>query len=287
RPRRIRQLTPTNTHNPDITEPPTRPFTGQALGLAFTEAALGGGDRVVAVARDISPLADLREAHPGRLMLRSLDVTDRGGVCTLVDEVAAEWGIDIVVNTAGQMLYGMVEEATEEQIRAHLDVNLFGAVWICQAVLPHLRAQGSGRIVNVTSMGAGGGFSAVGFYSAAKSALDSLTEALAMEVEHTGIRVTSLQPGGYATDLFTRGTTATEPDPAYDPVRARLAELWDGVEDPDPATAAPILLELVAADDPPRRLVVGARSLELVEEREAARREERLAWAPLSQKAEG
>ncbi|WP_406016498.1 SDR family NAD(P)-dependent oxidoreductase [Streptomyces sp. NBC_00984] len=93
-------------------------------------------------------------------------------------------------------------------------------------MIPHLRARGSGRLLRITSMGSGGGMASVGFYGAGKAALDSVSEAPAMEVEQFGIKVTTVQMGGYATGLFTAGTTETAPDPAYDELRTRLTEMW-------------------------------------------------------------
>lgn len=181
----------------------------------------------------------------------------------------------------------MVEEATEEQIRDHLDVNFFGAVWVAQAVLPHLRARGSGRLLQVTSMGSGGGMAGVGFYAAGKAALDSVSEALAMEVEQFGVKVTIVQMGGYATGLFTSGTTATAPDPAYAELRTRLEEMWGDDAGPDPSEAAPVLLELAALPDPPRRLILGNRSFDIVLEMDRARAEQYRAWESLSRMAPG
>ncbi|TMR92725.1 SDR family NAD(P)-dependent oxidoreductase [Nonomuraea basaltis] len=260
----------------------------RGLGRAFAEAALEAGDRVVGAARDVEPLSDLVQRYPDNLVRLPLDVSDRAAVQEGVDRAAAAFGrLDIVVNNAGGMLFGMVEEATEEQIRAHLDVNLFGAIWVAQAVIPHLRAQGSGHILQVTTMGTGGGFASTGFYAGGKSALDSISQALAMEVEPFGIKVTIVQPGGYDTGLFTTGTTTTEPDPAYDPLRARLAEMWGDDAGPGPSTAAPVIMELVDLPDPPLRLIVGGRSYDLVQEMEQARTGEYRAWEHLSRKAPG
>jgi NAD(P)-dependent dehydrogenase (short-subunit alcohol dehydrogenase family) len=260
----------------------------RGLGRAFAEAALEAGDRVVGAARNVEPLTDLAERHPDHLVTMSLDVSDRAAVHAGVDRAAAAFGrLDIVVNNAGVGLFGMIEEATEEQIRKHLDINLFGAIWVTQAVVPHLRAQGSGRILQVTTMGTGGGFASAGFYAAGKSALDSISDALAMEVEPFGIKVTIVQPGGYDTGLFTVGATATEPDPAYDPLRAELAKLWGDQADPDPSTAAPVIMELVDLPDPPRRLIVGAKSFDMVRELDSARAAEYRAWEHLSRKAPG
>lgn len=260
----------------------------RGLGRAFTEAALAGGERVVAAARDVGPLADLAERYPDDLVRLPLDVSDRRAVFEAVDQVLAAFGrLDVVVNNAGGLLYGMVEEATEEQIRAHLDVNFFGAVWVAQAVLPHLRAQGSGRILQVTSMGSGGGMASVGFYGAGKAALDSVSEALAMEVEQFGIKVTVVQMGGYATGLFTAGTTTTTPDPAYASLRTRMEEMWGDDAGPDPATAAPVIMELAGMPDPPQRLIVGSRSFDAVLEMDQARAEQYRASESLSRMAPG
>lgn len=260
----------------------------RGLGRAFAEAALGAGERVVAAARDLAPLADLADAHPGRLVRLTLDVTDRTAVRKAVDEAAAAFGrLDVVVNNAGAMLLGMVEEASEEQIRAQFDVNFFGAVWVAQAVVPHLRAQGSGRILQVTTMGTGGGVASAGFYAASKSALDSLSQALAMEVAPFGIKVTIVQPGDYGTDLFTRGTTRTDPLPEYAGLRAQLAEMWGEDAGPDPAAAAPVITELVDLPDPPLRLIVGSASYDMVQQMDEHRAAEYRAWEHLSRKAPG
>ncbi|MFB6989015.1 SDR family NAD(P)-dependent oxidoreductase [Streptomyces sp. NPDC056178] len=260
----------------------------RGLGRAFTEAALSAGERVVAAARDVEPLAGSAEKYPDDLVRLPLDVSDRRAVFEAVEQAVAAFGrLDVVVNNAGGLLYGMVEEATEEQIRDHLDVNFFGAVWVAQAVIPHLRAQGSGRVLQITSMGAGGGMASVGFYGAGKAALDSVSEALAMEVEQFGIKVTVVQMGGYATGLFTAGTTTTALDPAYDTLRARMAEMWGEDAGPDPSTAAPAIMELAALPDPPRRLILGGRSFDLVQEMSRARAEQYRDWESLSRMAPG
>jgi NAD(P)-dependent dehydrogenase (short-subunit alcohol dehydrogenase family) len=255
----------------------------RGLGRAITEAALEAGHRVVAASRTEGTLAD---AYPGRLVHIPLDVTDRGAVVEAVKRAAGVFGgLDVVVNNAGVMLYGMVEEATEEQVRAHFDVNFFGALWVAQAVLPHLK--GGGRLLQVTSMGSGGGMASVGFYGAGKAALDALTDALAMEVERFGVHVTNLQMGGYATGLFTTGTTLTTPDPAYRELRKELEEMWGDDAGPAPETAAPVVLRVAAMDDPPRRLVVGSASFDMVRELARMRAEQYARWEELSRQAPG
>ncbi|MDQ0936656.1 NAD(P)-dependent dehydrogenase (short-subunit alcohol dehydrogenase family) [Streptomyces turgidiscabies] len=260
----------------------------RGLGRAFAEAALAGGDRVVAAARNVEPLEDLTERYPDRLVPLALDVTGRRAVFDGVERAAAAFGrLDVVVNNAGGMLYGLVEEATEEQIRAHMDVNFFGAVWVAQAVLPHLRAQGGGRLLQVTSMGSGGGMATVGFYGAGKAALDSVSEALAMEVKGFGIKVTIVQMGGYDTDLFTTGTTTTEPLTQYQPLRTEMEAMWGDTVAPEPGTAAPVIMELAALPDPPRRLIVGSQSFDHVLEMDQAQADLYRSWEHLSRIAPG
>ncbi|WP_341717700.1 SDR family NAD(P)-dependent oxidoreductase [Micromonospora sp. FIMYZ51] len=260
----------------------------RGLGRAVTEAALAAGERVVGAARDLGPLAELTERYPDTLVTLPLDVADRAAVTDAVERAAAAFGrLDIVLNNAGGLLLGMLEEASEEQIRRHFDVNFFGAVWVTQAVIPHLRAQGTGRLLQVTSMGSGGGVASVGCYAAGKAALDALSQSVAMELAPFGIKVTIVQPGGYDTGLYTVGTTATEPDPAYAPLRAKLAELWGDDAGPAPDTAAPVIMALAELPDPPLRLIVGSNSYDIVQQMEQARVAEYRAWEHLSRQAPG
>ncbi|MFC4124322.1 SDR family NAD(P)-dependent oxidoreductase [Nocardia rhizosphaerae] len=270
------------------TQPRTWFITGasRGLGRAFTEAALAAGDRVVGVSRDVSPLAELVAGSGGRLVTFALDVADRAAVFAGVQRAYdAFGGLDVVVNNAGAVVLGMLEELTEEQARAHLDTNFFGALWVSQAAIPLLRAQGSGHIMQVSSMGSAGGFAATGVYSAGKAALDAMTEALAMEVERFGIAVTILQPGGYETGLFTTGLTMTEQNEAYAPLRAWLADMWNESTDADPAMAAAAVLRIADLDTPPKRVVLGDAAYDMVGDLSRARTAELAKWEKLSRKA--
>ncbi len=230
----------------------------RGLGRAFTEAALAAGDRVVGVARDVSRLDDLAAQHPGGLLTLRLDVTDRAAVFDVVAKAVEHFGrLDIVVNNAGALFAGMLEEFTETEARAQLDLNFFGALWVGQAVLPRLRDQGSGHIVQISSIGALGGFPSTGLYSASKFALEGMSEALAAEAAGFGVKVTIVQPGGYWTDLYTSSTATTE-NPVYDALRRELAKQWaEGSIDSEPRLAAEAVMTLVNSDDPPLRLLLG------------------------------
>ncbi|MEO6090453.1 MAG: SDR family NAD(P)-dependent oxidoreductase [Umezawaea sp.] len=269
-------------------EPRTWFITGasRGLGRAFTEAALAAGDQVVGVARDVTPLRDLVAKADGRLVVFPLDVSDRSAVMAGVERTHAAFGrLDVVVNNAGGVILGMIEEITEEQARAHLDTNFFGAMWVSQAVIPFLRAQGSGHILQVSSMGSAGGFAATGVYGAGKAALDAMSEALAMEVERFGIKVTILQPGGYETGLFTQGLTMPEENPAYASLRAWLNELWTESQDFDPALAAAVVTQVVDLTEPPKRVVLGGAAYDMVQQLGQARTAELVKWEHLSRQA--
>ncbi|MEJ3747429.1 SDR family oxidoreductase [Actinomycetes bacterium KLBMP 9797] len=259
----------------------------RGLGRAFTEAALAAGDLVVGAARDISPLDDLTAQHPGRLLALRLDVTDRSAVFDVVAQAVRHFGrLDIVVNNAGALFAGMVEEFTEADARAQLDLNFFGALWVSQAVLPQLRARGSGHIVQISSIGALGGFPSTGLYSASKFALEGMSEALAAEAAQFGVKVSIVQPGGYWTDLYT-SSTATTPNAAYDPLRAELAKQWaEGSIDSEPRLAAEALMTLVDSDDPPLRLLLGSMVYDLAFDISKRRVDTWAGWEQVSRAAE-
>jgi NAD(P)-dependent dehydrogenase (short-subunit alcohol dehydrogenase family) len=231
----------------------------RGLGKAFADAALAEGDRVVAVSRTIEERAD------ERVLASRVDVTDRDAVHAAVDRAVEHFGrLDVVVNNAGFMAMGMVEEFTEAEARAQLDVNFFGPLWVTQAVLPHFRAQGGGRLVQISSIGALGGHPLTGLYSASKFALEGMSEAVAAEAARFGVKTTIVEPGGYWTDLYLSGLRATTPDPAYAELRAELERQFaEGSKDSLPELAARALVTLVGSDDPPLRLLLGDMAYDL------------------------
>ncbi|MEU6796220.1 SDR family NAD(P)-dependent oxidoreductase, partial [Nonomuraea wenchangensis] len=222
-----------------------------------------------------------------RLLVLPLDVTDRAAVFAAVDTAAERFGrLDIVVNNAGTMSSGMIEEFTEAEARAQLEVNFFGAMWVCQAVLPHLRAQRSGHIVQISSIAALGGFPSTGLYSASKFALEGMSEALAMEAASFGVKLSIVQPGGYWTDLYT-SMTMTTPKEEYAPLRAELEKQWaESSVDSEPHLAAEALLKLVDSDDPPLRLLLGSMVYDLAFDISRRRMATWAAWEQVSRDAE-
>ncbi|MFE7036779.1 SDR family NAD(P)-dependent oxidoreductase [Streptomyces sp. NPDC057621] len=229
--------------------------TSTGFGRLWAEAALERGDRVVATARKASALDDLVRRFPDTVLPLQLDVTDREGVFAAVER-AVRWSgrIDVVVNNAGYGHFGMVEELTERELREQMETNFFGTVWVTQAVLPVLRGQGGGRLLQVTSEGGVRAYPGIGAYHASKWAVEGISESLRQEAESFGVRVTCVEPGPYATDWLSRGSRHSARLADYASVRADTAPEFE-VGDPEATKAA--VLELVDTDEPPHRLLLG------------------------------
>lgn len=258
--------------------------TSKGFGREWAEAALERGDRVAATARDTGRLADLVARHGDAILPLRLDVTDRASAFAAVERAAEHFGrLDVVVNNAGYGHFGMVEELTEDEIRAVMETNFFGTLWVTQAALPILRAQGGGRLIQVTSEGGVRAYPGIGAYHATKWAVEGLSESLRKETATLGIDVICLEPGPYATDFGGGSIRTSAEHPDYAVVRAELSPTWD-MGDPK-ATRAPIL-ELADTDDPPAHVFFGKSYVDV-----AAEYEERLAtwrkWQPVSLAAFG
>lgn len=229
--------------------------SSKGFGRLWAQAALERGDRVVATARNTADLEHLVEEFGNRVLPLRLDVTDRDAVFTAVGQAAEHFGtIDVLVNNAGFGHFGMVEELTEVEIRTQMETNFFGALWVTQAVVPIMRAQCSGRILQITSEGGVRAFPGIGAYHASKWALEGLSESLWQEVEQFGIQVTNVEPGPYDTDWLATGSRTSAVDSAYDDVRATTA---GGFDVGDPAATSAAILQLVDTDRAPHRLFLG------------------------------
>ena len=236
----------------------------RGFGRSFAQAALAAGDRVGATARDTSSLEDLVAEHGDAVLPIELDVTDRGAVFAAVRKVHDHFGrLDVVVNNAGYGVSGAIEELSEEQARRQLEVNLFGALWVTQAALPILREQGSGWIVQVSSIGGLAAFPLTGIYHASKWALEGFSETLRQEVEPFGIKVLMVEPSGFRTDWAGSSMDRAEPIDAYQQIdqiaqrRAFQQEDNNGSQPGNPDLAAQALLDTLDRDDPPFRLLLG------------------------------
>jgi NAD(P)-dependent dehydrogenase (short-subunit alcohol dehydrogenase family) len=267
--------------------------SSRGLGRSFVEAALSRGDKVAAAARKAESLDDLVAAYGDAVLPLAMDVTDKAAVFESVTRAAEHFGrLDVIVNNAGYAQVGAIEELTEQQLRDQLETNLFGAVWVVQAALPYLREQRSGHIIQLSSAAGLIAMPLGGAYHASKWALEGLNEALAGEVAGFGVKVTIIEPGGFATrsgknpDPLNNGHVA-EPDPAYDGLRQRLGAMTGKLPAGDPAAAAQALLKLVDSDNPPLRILFGQGFHPMIQQAYADRLKMWADWQDLSVEAHG
>lgn len=267
--------------------------TSRGLGRAFAEAALSRGDKVAATARTVSSLDELVDTYGEAVLPLRLDVTDKAAVFATMKRAREHFGrLDVIVNNAGHAAVGAIEEITERQWRDQLETNLFGAIWVIQAALPYLREQGAGHIIQLSSAAGVIATPLSGPYSASKWALEALNESLAQEVADLGIKVTVIEPGGFATrsgenpDPLDNGHLS-EPMPVYDGLRRRIAEFAGEQPAGDPAAAAQALLDLVDHDDPPLRVLFGQGFYPMIRQAYADRLKTWADWQHLSVKAHG
>lgn len=269
--------------------------SSRGFGRYFVEAALSRGDSVAASARTSEQLDDLVAEYGDTVLPLELDVTEKDAVFERVKRARDHFGrIDVIVNNAGYGLFGAIEELTEQQLRDELETNLFGALWVIQAALPHLREQHAGHIIQMSSIGGLIAMPIGGGYHISKWALEALNESLAQEVADFGIKVTLVEPSAYATrsggeipNPLSDGVQ-TEPNPLYGEFRQRIAgfmqkEMAAG----DPAAAAQALLKIVDSDDPPLRVFFGTQGYQLIQQVYADRLKTWADWQDLSAEAHG
>jgi NAD(P)-dependent dehydrogenase (short-subunit alcohol dehydrogenase family) len=257
------------------------------LGRAFAEGALAAGHTVVGTVRQAEAAATFEGFAPGRAHARVLDVTDFDAIPAAVAGIERDVGpVGVLVNNAGYGHEGVLEESSLDDMRRQFDANVFGAVAMTKAVLPGMRERRSGHVVNVTSMGGFITMPGIAYYCGSKFALEGISEALAKEVRHLGIRVTALAPGQFRTDWAGRSMARTprtipDYDAVMDPIRA-ARQAKSGNQPGDPAKAAQALLRLVAAEDPPVHLYLGADALQLVADKIEGLRAEIASWEEVS-----
>src|SRR4051794_8569716 len=264
--------------------------TSRGFGRVWTIAALERGDRVAATARDPSSLDDVVAEHGDAVLPIALDVTDRTACFEAVRQAHERFGrLDVVVNNAGYGQFGMVEELSEQEARDQIETNLFGALWVTQAALPILRDQGSGHILQVSSIGGISAFAGIGMYHASKWALEGFSQSLAQEVAPFGVHVTLIEPGGFSTDWGGASARHAEPLEAYagahETSRQRRARGASAAGDPTASAAA--VLKIVDADEPPLRCFFGRAPLGIAEADYERRLETWRAWQPVAELAQG
>lgn len=238
------------------------------FGRELAKLVLARGWRAVVTARNPEQVADIVEGHEDRALVRALDVTDGEQVKRVVSDALERFGrIDALVNNAGYGYLAAIEEGDDAEVRAMFETNVFGLVDAIKAVLPAMRAQGSGLIVNVSSIGGLTSFAATGYYHGTKYAVEGISESLALEVKPLGIDVLIVEPGPFRTNWAGPSIkqSATTID-AYDATageRRRQTAARSGNQAGDPVRAAQAIIDAALADTPPLRLVLGKVALDL------------------------
>jgi NAD(P)-dependent dehydrogenase (short-subunit alcohol dehydrogenase family) len=257
------------------------------FGRAIGAEVLARGDRLVVTGRDPDALQPLAGQNPSRAMAIELDITDADAARDAVNEATSRFDrIDVLVNNAGYAHVGAVEELSDQEWRQLIDTDLFGAINVTRAVLPQMRRQRSGHLVQMSSLNGVEGLPGGGYYAASKFALEGLSESLAEEVAPLGIKVTIVEPGPHRTGLLSeRSVRSSEPISDYadsvGQVREQLAQL-DGNQPGDPVRAARAIVDAVESANPPLRLPLGTMALDHIRAKLERQLEELDAWAAVS-----
>lgn len=259
--------------------------SSRGLGRSLTEAVLATGDKVAATARNPEQLKDLAEKYPDRVLLIRLDVTIPEQIIAAVENTIKHFGkIDVLVNNAGFGVIGAAEAYSDEQVQGQLETNLYAPIAITRAVLPYMRQQRSGRILQISSVGGRVGNAGLTIYQAAKFGLGGFSEALAKEVKPLGILVTSVEPGGLRTDFFDSVICAPEID-GYEStvgVRTEMFKSSNFIAMGDPDKAAQVIIDLVDNPEPPVHLVLGSEAIAMVKQANVVKNEELEKWLSVS-----
>lgn len=261
--------------------------TSSGFGKIWTIAALRRGDKVIATVRNLSDARYLEEYGENAKVLQ-LDVNNRADCFEATDAALAEFGrIDVFVNNAGYGQFGMLEEMSEEEIRSQMETNVFGSIWMLQAITPIFRQQKKGHIIQLSSIGGLLAFPGVSMYNATKFAMEGICDALYQEVKDFGVHLTLIEPAGFATDFGGRSARTAFAKQEYDAVREKRKKASTGNTVGDAQATADIVLKLVDSNYPPLRLLMGKNTFERVEKEYENRISEWKEWYLESREAHG
>jgi NADP-dependent 3-hydroxy acid dehydrogenase YdfG len=261
--------------------------TSKGFGNIWAKAALERGDNVVATARNIDTLSELVEQYGDAILPLTLNVDDRNACLQAVEKAVQKFGrIDVLINNAGFGHFGYIEEISEEEARTQIDTNLFGSLWMIQAVLPIMRSQNSGHILQVSSIGGITTFPSLGIYHASKWAVEGLCDTLSQEGALFNLKVTLIEPTGYSTDWGTSSATHSKSISAYQPLTDKMKEMQGSHKAANPEHTAEAILKLVDTPNPPLRLFLGKMPLMMIEPIYQKRLTEWKQWQEVAESAE-
>jgi NAD(P)-dependent dehydrogenase (short-subunit alcohol dehydrogenase family) len=266
---------------------------GSGIGAATARAAVKAGDRVVATGRNLDKVRKaLGDIAGESVAFIALDVTSEAQAKAAVEAAVNAFGrIDVLVNSAGYSLLGNFEELTTADIQSLMATNFYGVMFVMRAVIPVMRKQRSGRIINISSLAGVIGFKHCGAYSAAKFAVEGLSQAVAQEVEPFGISITTVAPGFFRTDLLDAGNakyaTSSIADYAAEGTAEAMWSGYDGKQQGDPAKLGDVLVKIAGMDNPPRQFLAGSDALAAFKPVIEARLEDLRSYEELSRSTDG
>ena len=260
--------------------------SSRGLGRKITEVALGNGDLVAATALGKDDLNDVAEKYKDQVLLIELNVTDKNQIENAIEETVKHFGrIDVLVNNAGFGITGAAEAYTDGEVKSQLEVNLYGAIEITRLVIPIMRKQGDGRILQISSVGGRFGNPGLSIYHAAKFGLTGFSEAVGKEVAPLGIKVTSVEPGSMRTDWGGASMGFAKHVDGYgDTVDKMISLRKEGnyIPSGDPVKAAQAIYDLARHPEPPVHLILGSDAAGIIETVSKSREEEFKKWMPVS-----
>jgi len=266
--------------------------TSKGLGRALAETVLEQGDTVVLTARNPELIQDLAASFPENTLAVQLDVTKPEEIQAAVKQATAKFGrIDVLVNNAGYGILGAIEEVSNAEVRRQFETNFFGVLEVLRTVLPYMRQQGSGHIVNISSVGGFVGYAGTGIYNGTKFALEGISEALAQEVTPLGIKITIVEPGAFRTEFVTRSLVIA--DSEIKDYEIAIGEMRQGARDildnqlefqepGNPKKAALAIIKAVNSENPPLRLALGEDAIYAINAKLESVKTELDAWKEVS-----
>ena len=260
----------------------------RGFGKIWAKALLDRGDKVAATARNLDHLKDLVQEYGDAVFPIQLDVNDRAASFAAVQKAKQHFGrIDVLINNAGFGLFGAIEETTEQQARAQMETNFFGVLWVTQAIVPIMREQGSGHIIQVSSFLGLISLPVLGLYNASKYAVNGLSETLATEVKSFGIKVSLIEPNGFSTDWAGASAFQTEANEVYAPLKKAFFEASTPDSWGKPEATAAAVLSLIDSKNPPLHFLLGKVAYPAVKQVYQDRLAEFETWKKVSAEAHG
>jgi NADP-dependent 3-hydroxy acid dehydrogenase YdfG len=265
-------------------------ITGASRGFGnlWAKEFLKRGDNVIVTARNKESLNDLANEYGTSALPLQLDVANRTQCFEVVDKAVQHFGkLDVVINNAGYGVFGAVEEASEQEVRNQFETNILGTLWVSQAVIPIMRKQGSGHIIQVSSVLGIAAIPLLGIYNASKWAVEGVTESMAQEIRSFGINTTLIEPIAYNTNFSGDSAVNSKTIDAYDGLRTAVYQQREHMSFGNPEATTPAILQIVDAENPPSRIFFGNTALPWVKQLYTDRISEWEQWNTLSVAAHG